>query len=118
MTLDDINEAHTKLHDSQNRWFEIGQALHVDDVTLDSIRKQCANDDSNCLREMLAHRLKVGPPLTWKELFNSIENLQLTQLEPEGLRTQSGMAGNIFTFNVVCVCLILKRNGSTYRGML
>ena len=97
MTLDDIKEAHTKLHDSQNKWFEIGQALHVDDVILDSIRKQCDNDDSTCLREMLAHRLKSEPPLTWKELFNSIANLQLIQLEPEGLQTQSGMAGNIFT---------------------
>ena len=72
LTLDDLNEAHTKLHDSRNRWFEIGQALNVDDVTLDSIRKQYANDDSTCLREMLAHRLKSGPPLTWKELVNTL----------------------------------------------
>ena len=71
LTLDDLNEARTKLHDSRNRWFEIGQALHVDDITLDSIRKQCANDDSTGLREVLAHRLKSGPPLTWKELLNS-----------------------------------------------
>ncbi|XP_064387404.1 poly [ADP-ribose] polymerase tankyrase-1-like isoform X5 [Halichondria panicea] len=71
LTVDDLNEAHTKLYDSRNRWFEIGQALHVDDVILDSIRKRYANDDSTCLREMLDHCLKSGPPLTWKELLNT-----------------------------------------------
>ncbi len=76
LTLDDLSEAHTKLHDSRNRWFEIGQALNVDDVTLDSIRKQYANDDSTCLGEMLAHRLKSEPPLTWKDLLNSLSSMQ------------------------------------------
>ncbi len=69
LTLDDLSKAHTELYESQNRWFEIGQALNIDDVMLDSIRKQYANDGSTCLREMLAHRLKSGPPLTWKGLL-------------------------------------------------
>ena len=70
LTLDDLSKAHTELYESRNRWFEIGQALNVDDVTLDSIRKQYANDGStSCLREMLAHRLKSEPPLIWKDLL-------------------------------------------------
>ena len=80
--MDDLNDAHTKLYDSRNRWFEIGQALHVDDVILDSIRKQYANDDSTCLREMVSNRLKSGPPLTWRDLLNSVP-------------TQSGMVRGV-----------------------
>ncbi|XP_064395496.1 ankyrin-3-like isoform X2 [Halichondria panicea] len=73
LTLDDLSQAHTELYNSRNRWIEIGQALNVDDVTLDSIRKQFANDDSTCLREMLAHRLKSGPPLTWEDTLSSMQ---------------------------------------------
>ncbi len=85
--MDDINEAHTKLYDSRNKWFEIGQALHVEDVILDSIRKRYANDGSTCLREMLDHRLKSGPPLTWKELLNTQYGMQDTYVLVNLIRT-------------------------------
>lgn len=39
--------------------------LEVDHETLCSLRRKFANDDGDCLREMLAVRLKSSDHLTW-----------------------------------------------------
>ena len=52
------------------KWFNLGLALKVSYDTLDNIRDK-HGDNQNCLREMLAARLKTGP-LTYSEICQSL----------------------------------------------
>ncbi len=52
------------------KWFNLGLALKVSYDTLDNIRDK-HGDDQNCLREMLAARLKTAS-VTYSELCQSL----------------------------------------------
>ncbi len=51
-------------------WFNLGLALDLDHDTLDNI-KDDYHRNKDCLREMLAARLKTGP-LTYSEICQSL----------------------------------------------
>ena len=53
-------------------WFNIGLCLSVDHETLCSIRKKFADDDDDCLCEMIAKRLKSSDHLTWARLCDCL----------------------------------------------
>ena len=57
-----------KLYDARTKWFAIGLALNVDFNTLKSIERVQLSNQDTCLREMLAHRIQSGGPLTLNDL--------------------------------------------------
>ena len=56
-----------KLYDGRTKWFDIGLALNIEYNTLESIKKE-ENDNGECLRRMLAHRIQSGGPLCWNDV--------------------------------------------------
>ena len=68
LSLDDLVDVHTKLYDASDKWFDIGLALDIKYNALNCIKKEQFNNSSDCLREMLAHRIQSGGPLTWPDL--------------------------------------------------
>ena len=68
-----MHQVHTKLYEARTKWFNIGQCLAVDNETLCSIRRKFANDDDDCLREMMAKRLQSSNSLTWATLCDCLK---------------------------------------------
>ena len=63
---------YTKLYDARDKWFDIGLALNIKFNTLKSIEREQHSNQGNCLREMLAHRIQSGGPLTWADLSSCL----------------------------------------------
>ena len=63
-----------KLYNARTKWFEIGLALNVDYETLKSIERVQLNNQDTCLREMLAHRIQSGGPLTLSDLCQCLHH--------------------------------------------
>ena len=72
LALADLHQVHTKLYEARTVWFNIGLCLSVDHETLCSIKRKFANDDDDCLREMIAKHLKSSDYLTWARLCDCL----------------------------------------------
>ena len=72
--MDDLSDVYTKFYGARHKWFEIGLALKIDFITLKSIEIKQLNDPSKCLREMLAHCIQSGGPLTWTGLCSCLRH--------------------------------------------
>ncbi len=70
LTIDDLSFVYEKLIKAAGKWFNLGLALKMRYDTLDNIRDK-HGENQNCLREMLAARLKIVH-LTYFELCQSL----------------------------------------------
>ena len=69
-----LMDVHNMLYNARTKWFDIGFVLKVDLETLRSIQGSC-NEDSYCLREMLACRIQQSDhSLTLRELCKCLRN--------------------------------------------
>ena len=69
--MKDLSDVHTKLYDARSKWIDIGLALNISYGTLESIKNEQQNN-SDRLREMLAHRIQSGDDLTWANLSSCL----------------------------------------------
>ncbi len=67
----DLQSVYEKVIKTAKNWFNLGLALDLDHDTLDNI-KDDYHRNKDCLREMLAARLKTGPPLTYSEICSGL----------------------------------------------
>ncbi len=73
LTIDDLNSVNEKLIQVAADWFYLGLALGLRHGTLKDIRDDYhGNKDYLC--EMLAARLKTGPPLTYSKICQSLRS--------------------------------------------
>ena len=72
--MDDPSDVYTKFYGARDKWFEIGMALKIDYTTLKSIEREQLNNQSKCLREMLAHCVQSGSSLTWTDLCGCLRH--------------------------------------------
>ena len=79
LTLKDIGVICEKLHNARVKWFQLGMALKVDHDTLTNIKEENQGRNDVCLEKMIAHRLKNGDPLTWKELCECLKKSTVGQ---------------------------------------
>ena len=73
LSMDDLGDVYSKLHDARNTWFNIGLALKINYSTLESVESEKPNN-SDRLRRMLAHRIQSGGPLTWTDLSDCLRH--------------------------------------------
>ena len=74
LSMDDLSDVYTKFYGTRDKWFEIGLALNIGFTTLKSIEREQLKNQSECLREMLAHRIQSGGPLTWADLCSCLRH--------------------------------------------
>ena len=72
LSIDDLRDVYTKFYDARDKWCDIGLYLNVKESALKSIKKEQLNNQGDCLREMLAHRIQSGGPLTWNDLCHCL----------------------------------------------
>ena len=65
-----MQPVHEKVIKAAKNWLDLGLALDLDHDTLDNI-KDDYHRNKDCLREMLAVRLKTGP-LTYSEICSGL----------------------------------------------
>ena len=71
LSIDDLYDVHAKLFDARDKWFNVGLGLNIKFNALKSIKSE-QNDNGDCLREMLAHCIQSGGPLTWTDLCSCL----------------------------------------------
>ena len=71
--MDDLSDVYTNFYDTRDKWFNIGMALNIKFSTLKSIKSE-HHDNDDCLREVLAHRIQSGGPLTWADLTTCLRH--------------------------------------------
>ncbi len=71
LTINDLNSVYEKLIEAAGNWLDLGLALGLDHSTLSNIKDNLPRF-KDCLREMLAARLKTGLPLTYSEICQSL----------------------------------------------
>ena len=72
LTIDDLNSVYEKLIKAAGNWLDLGLSLRLGHGTLSNIKDEHRDKNQTCLREMLAARLKTGPPLTYSEICRSL----------------------------------------------
>ena len=72
--MSDLGDVYTRLFDARDKWFDIGLALNINFSTLKSIEREQLNNQSSCLREILAHRIQSGSSLTWADLSDCLRH--------------------------------------------
>ncbi|XP_064401342.1 uncharacterized protein LOC135347321 [Halichondria panicea] len=72
LTIDDLNSVYEKLIEAAENWLDLGLALGLGHSTLSNIKGEHRDKNQTCLREMLAVRLKTGPPLTYSDICRSL----------------------------------------------
>ena len=70
LALDDLNSVYINLIKAAGNWFNLGLDLGLGHDTLNDM-KDDYHRNKDCLREMLAARLKTGP-LTYSEICQSL----------------------------------------------
>ncbi len=70
LTPGDLQSVYEKVIKAAKNWFNLGLALDLDHDTLDDI-KDDYHRNKDCLREMIAARLKTGP-LSYSEICQSL----------------------------------------------
>ena len=70
MTLNDLNSVYKKLIKAAGDWLDLGLDLGLDPGTLKNIEHDY-HRNKDCLREMLAARLKTGP-ITYSDICQSL----------------------------------------------
>ena len=70
LTLGDLNSVYKNLIKAAGNWVNLGLDLGLGNGTLDDI-KDDYHRNKDCLREMIAARLKTGP-LTYSEICQSL----------------------------------------------
>ncbi len=74
LSINNLEEVYRKLNRQRGKWFPIGLALGVDYDELNNIKRECT-DNSECLREMLAKRLKQHScEVTWQTIIDSLND--------------------------------------------
>ena len=86
----DLGRVYTKLYDARAKWFDVGLALDINFETLKSIEKEQLKNQSDCLREMLAHCIQSGCSLTWAKLCSclrhpTVERVDLAEMIEQGM---------------------------------
>ncbi len=71
LTLGDLNSVYKNLIKAAGNWFNLGLNLGLDFHILNNISDK-HRDNQLCLREMIAARLKTGPPLTYSDICRSL----------------------------------------------
>ena len=71
--MDDLGDVYTKLYNARSKWFDIGLALKINYSTLESIESEKPSN-SDRLRQMLAHLIQSGGPLTWTDLSGCLRH--------------------------------------------
>ena len=72
LILNDLHKVYTEVYSTRPKWHNISLAFNLPPVTLESIRIKHREDPDSCLREMLYTRLKLGHPLTWRDVINGL----------------------------------------------
>ncbi len=70
--LSDLQSVYVKLIQAARNWLDLGLALGLGHDTLSNI-KDDYHGNKDCLREMIAARLKTGP-LTYSEICQSLRS--------------------------------------------
>ncbi len=70
LILSDLQSVYEKVIKAAKNWLDLGLTLDLDHDTLDNIKDDC-HRNKDCLREMLAARLKTGP-LTYSEICSGL----------------------------------------------
>ena len=86
----DLGRVYTKLFDARAKWLDVGLALDMNFETLKSIEKEQLKNQSDCLREMLAHCIQSGCSLTWAKLCSclrhpTVERIDLAEIIERGM---------------------------------
>ena len=71
LTLNDLNSVYKNSVKAAGDWLDLGLDLGLDPGTLKDIKDEYHARNKDCLREMLAARLKTGP-LTYSEICQSL----------------------------------------------
>ncbi len=71
LTIDDLNSVYEKLIEAAENWFFLGLSLGLGHGTLKNITDDY-HGNRKYLCEMLAARLKTGPPLTYSKICQSL----------------------------------------------
>ncbi len=71
LTLNDLPSVYEKLIKAAVQWFNLGLELELSFDILNNISDKHQNNQT-CLREMIAARLKTGPPLTYSDICRSL----------------------------------------------
>ncbi len=72
LILSDLQSVYEKLIQAAGNWLDLGLALGLRHGTLKDIKDDC-HWNKDCLREMIAARLKTGP-LTYSEICQSLKS--------------------------------------------
>ena len=88
--MSDLGRVYTKLYNARAKWFDVGLALGMNFETLKSIEKEQLKNQSDCLREMLAHCIQSGCSLTWAKLCSclrhpTVERIDLAEIIEQGM---------------------------------
>ncbi len=70
LTINDLNSVYKNLIKAAGDWLDLGLDMGLDLGTLKNIKDDC-HRNKDCLREMLAARLKTGP-LTYSDIVQSL----------------------------------------------
>ena len=102
LTLNDISEVLTVLHDVQDKWFVLGVQLKVSVASLRAIRAQFQNP-GDCLLEMLTEWLSNVPSPTWQSVVDALASKPVGQTTLAGQITakycQQTQAAGILIFS-------------------
>ncbi len=77
--LSDLQSVYEKLIQAAGNWLDLGLALGLDHGTLSNI-KDDYHKNKDCLREMIAARLKTGP-LSYSEICQSLRASTVNRID-------------------------------------
>ncbi len=105
LTIVDLNSVYEKLIQASGCWLDLGLSLGLGHGTLKNI-KDDYHGNKDCLREMLAARLKTGP-LTYSELCLSLKAPTVAQdaLAEAIEEACTGMNSDEANFNPVSISM-------------
>ncbi|XP_064398834.1 uncharacterized protein LOC135345359 isoform X2 [Halichondria panicea] len=75
LSIDDLHHVLNILIDARHKWYNIGLALNVRELTLRKIRANFQSlecKDVDCLREMLSHWLRNSRSTTWQNIIRAL----------------------------------------------
>ncbi|XP_064386403.1 uncharacterized protein LOC135334925 isoform X3 [Halichondria panicea] len=74
LTVSDLLEVCERVKSASPNWFSLGLALKLSYTDLTNFRETYRDNNDVCLREVLAHRLQSGVPLTWGGICTALRH--------------------------------------------
>ncbi len=118
LTIDDLNSVYEKLIEAAENWLDLGLALGLGHSTLSNIKGEHRDKNQTCLREMLAVRLKTGPPLTYSDICRSLRartvkrnDVAVTiEMECTGMNSDEANLAHTITYDHITVHFYMDKH--------